>query len=48
MAKFTMTVSEAMKKALEEEMRRRKLDNIQETIRSIVTECLELKETKGE
>ena len=38
MAKFTMSIPEAMKKALEEEMKRRKLDGIQETIRSILAE----------
>ena len=38
MVKFSMSVPEAMKKALEEEMKRRKLGNIQETIRSILAE----------
>ena len=38
MAKFTMSVPEAMETALEEEMKRRKLDTIQETIRSILGE----------
>jgi len=38
MAKFTMSLPEAMKKALEEEMKKRKLDSIQETIRSILSE----------
>jgi len=37
-AKFTMSVPSAMKVALEEERRRRKLDSIQETIRSILSE----------
>ena len=37
-AKFTMSVPGAMKVALEEERRRRKLDSIQETIRSILSE----------
>ena len=38
MAKFTMSVPEAMKEALEEEMKRRRLDTIQKTIRSILSE----------
>jgi len=38
MVKFTMSLPEAMKKALEEEMKKRKLDSIQETIRSILSE----------
>jgi len=38
MAKFTMSIPEAMEKALEEEMKCRKLDTIQETIRSILSE----------
>ena len=37
-AKFTMSVPGAMKVALEEERRRRKLDSIQDTIRSILSE----------
>ena len=36
--KFTMSVPDAMTKALEEEKKRRKLDTIQETIRSILSE----------
>ena len=39
--KFSMSVPEAMKKALEEEMKSRKLGNIQETIGSILAEYLE-------
>jgi len=38
MSKFTMSVPEAMEEALEEEKKRRKLDTIQETIRSILAE----------
>jgi len=38
MSKFTMSIPEAMKKALEEERKRRCLDTIQETIRSITSE----------
>lgn len=38
MAKFTMSVPEAMKEALEREKERRRLDTIQETIRSILAE----------
>jgi hypothetical protein len=38
MAKFTMSVPEAMGKALEKEMDRRRLDTVQETIRSILAE----------
>ncbi len=37
-AKFTMSVPGAMKTALEDERRRRKLDSIQDTIRSILAE----------
>ena len=44
MAKFTMSVPEAMEKALKEEMKRRKLDKIQETIRSILAEYFSQKE----
>ena len=44
MAKFTMSVPEAMEKALEEEMERRKLGTIQETIRSILAEYFGQKE----
>jgi len=36
--KFTMSISETMKKAMEEEQRQRKCDSIQETIRSILSE----------
>ena len=36
--KFTMSLPGAMTEALEVEMKRRKLDNIQETIRSILSE----------
>ena len=36
--KFTMSVPDAMKKALEIERERRKLDTVQETIRSILSE----------
>jgi len=45
MTKFTMSVPEAMKKALEEEKERRKLGTIQETIRSILAEYFK---SKGE
>ncbi|MEM2971918.1 MAG: hypothetical protein QW270_05795 [Candidatus Bathyarchaeia archaeon] len=38
MTKFTMSLPEEMKKALEEEMKRRKLGTLQETIRSILAE----------
>ena len=38
MPKFTMAIPEAMKKALEEEKKRRKLGTIQATIRSILAE----------
>jgi len=38
MAKFTMSIPEAMKEALEGEKERRRLDTIQETIRSILAE----------
>ena len=38
MTKFTMSIPEAMKKALEEEMKRRRLDTIQETIRNILSD----------
>ena len=38
MAKFTMSVPEAMEEALEREKERRRLDTIQETIRSILAE----------
>jgi metal-responsive CopG/Arc/MetJ family transcriptional regulator len=38
MVKFTMSLPEAMKKALEEEMKKRRLDSIQETIRSVLAE----------
>lgn len=44
MAKFTMSVPEAMEEALEEERKRRKLDTIQETIRSILAEHFGRKE----
>jgi transcriptional regulator of met regulon len=36
--KFTMSLPESMYRALEEERRKRRLDNIQETIRSILAE----------
>ena len=36
--KFTMSVPDAMKKALEVEQNMRKLDTVQETIRSILSE----------
>ena len=36
--KFTMSIPEAMRKGLEKEKERRKLDTIQETIRSILAE----------
>ena len=36
--KFTMSVPAAMKGALDEERKRRKLDTIQDTIRSILAE----------
>jgi len=36
--KFTMSVPSAMKTALEEERRRRKLDTIQDAIRSILSD----------
>jgi hypothetical protein len=38
MIKFTMSLPEAMQKALEQEMKNRKLGTIQETIRSILSE----------
>jgi transcriptional regulator of met regulon len=38
MAKFTMSLPEAMKEALEKERIRRKLDTLQETIRSVLAE----------
>lgn len=38
MVKFTMSLPEAMKEALKKEQQRRKLDTIQETIRSILAE----------
>jgi len=38
MMKFTMSIPEAMRKGLEKEKERRKLDTIQETIRSILAE----------
>lgn len=38
MTKFTMSIPEAMKKALEEEMKLRRLDTVQETIRSILSD----------
>ena len=38
MAKFTMSLPEVMKKALEKERTHRKLGTIQETIRSILAE----------
>jgi len=44
MSKFTMSIPEAMEKALEEEKKRRKLDTIQETIRSILAEYFHQKE----
>ncbi len=36
--KYVITFPEAMEKALEEEMKRRKLDKIQDTVRSILAE----------
>jgi hypothetical protein len=36
--KFTMSVPDAMGKALQGEMKKRKLDTLQETIRSILSE----------
>ena len=36
--KFTMSLPNAMKVALEEEMKKRKCDTLQETIRSILSE----------
>jgi len=38
MAKFTMSIPEAMKTALEKEIERRKLDTVQEAIRSILAD----------
>ena len=38
MVKFTMSVPEAMSKALEKERDRRRLDTVQETIRPILAE----------
>jgi len=38
MVKFTMSLPEAMKEALEKERVRRKLDTVQETIRSVLAE----------
>ena len=43
MAKFTMSIPEAMNKALEKEKELRKLDSIQETIRSILAEYFKSK-----
>jgi len=45
MTKFTMSLPEAMNKALEEEKERRKLGTIQETIRGILAEYFK---SKGE
>ena len=36
--KFTMSLPDSMIKALEEEKKKRALDNVQETIRSILSE----------
>ena len=38
MVKFTMSLPDAMEEALEKECARRKLDTVQETIRSILAE----------
>ena len=38
MTKFTMSVPKAMKEALNREREQRKLDTVQETIRSILAE----------
>ncbi len=38
MVKFTISLPEAMMNALEEEMKKRRLDSIQETIRSILSD----------
>jgi transcriptional regulator of met regulon len=38
MVKFTMSLPEAMKEALEKERTHRKLDTLQETIRSVLAE----------
>jgi len=42
--KFTMSLPKEMYRALEEERRKRKLDTIQETIRSILAEYFRKKE----
>ena len=44
MVSFTMSVPKAMEKALEEEMISRKVDTIQEAIKRVLAESLELKE----
>ncbi len=38
MVKFSMSVPQAMQDALDEEQKQRRLDNTQETIRSILSE----------
>lgn len=47
MAKFTMSVPKAMNGALEKEKEQRRLDTIQETIRSILSEYFRDKEIKS-
>lgn len=47
MVKFTMSVPEAMKEALEREKDRRRLDTIQETIRSILAEYFREQGSRG-
>jgi len=44
MTKFTMSIPEAMKEALEKERKLRKLGSIQETIRSILGDYFRSKE----
>jgi len=47
MAKFTMSVPEAMKEALEKEREQRKLDTVQEAIRSILAEYFREQGSQG-
>lgn len=47
MVKFTMSIPEAMKEALDGERERRKLDTIQETIRSILAEYFREQGSRG-
>jgi hypothetical protein len=45
--KFTMSLPNTMTEALKSEMKDRKLDTIQETIRSILSEYFKNKNTKA-